>query len=127
MKLASNTIEPSGLNKASVVIPFSANNHKAVALAKTDANAEMPFLELKNVCKSYGLGNAETVVLNNINLRIKAGEFIAIVGFSGSGKTTLISTIAGLIQADSGEVLKQGKAINAHRGQTAVSCSKIIR
>ncbi|CCE23965.1 ABC transporter ATP-binding protein [Methylotuvimicrobium alcaliphilum] len=67
-----------------------------------------PFLQLKNVCKSYGEGKAKTSVLKNINLDIEAGEFIAIVGFSGSGKTTLISTIAGLIEADSGEVLKQG-------------------
>ncbi|MGD7034546.1 ABC transporter ATP-binding protein [Methylotuvimicrobium buryatense] len=70
-----------------------------------------PFLQLKNVCKSYGEGKAKTSVLKNINLDIEAGEFIAIVGFSGSGKTTLISTIAGLIEADSGEVLKQGRPI----------------
>lgn len=72
-------------------------------------DAHLPLLELKAVCKSYGA----TSILNNINLSIKEGEFIAIVGFSGSGKTTLISTIAGLIQADSGEVLKQGAAITA--------------
>jgi len=68
-----------------------------------------PLVELKNICKSYG----NTSILKNINLTIKKGEFIAIVGFSGSGKTTLISTIAGLIQADNGEVLKQGKPITA--------------
>lgn len=70
-------------------------------------DAHQPLLELKAVCKSYGA----TSILNNINLSIKEGEFIAIVGFSGSGKTTLISAIAGLIQADSGEVLKQGQPI----------------
>jgi nitrate/nitrite transport system ATP-binding protein len=70
-------------------------------------DAHQPLLELKAVCKSYGA----TSILNNINLSIKEGEFVAIVGFSGSGKTTLISTIAGLIQADSGEVLKQGQPI----------------
>jgi nitrate/nitrite transport system ATP-binding protein len=70
-------------------------------------DAHQPLLELKGVCKSYGA----TSILNNINLSIKEGEFIAIVGFSGSGKTTLISAIAGLIQADSGEVLKQGQPI----------------
>ena len=75
-------------------------------------DAQLPLLELKGVCKSYGA----TSILNNINLSIKEGEFIAIVGFSGSGKTTLISTIAGLIQADSGEVLKQGSA--DHRAGT---------
>lgn len=72
-------------------------------------DAHQPLLELKDVCKSYGA----TSILNNINLSIKEGEFVAIVGFSGSGKTTLISAIAGLIQADSGEVLKQGKPITA--------------
>jgi len=70
-------------------------------------DAHQPLLELKAVCKSYGA----TSILNNINLSIKEGEFVAIVGFSGSGKTTLISAIAGLIQADSGEVLKQGQPI----------------
>ncbi|MDO9107058.1 MAG: ABC transporter ATP-binding protein [Methylovulum sp.] len=76
-------------------------------------DAELPLLELINVCKAYGEGSQKTSILKNINLSIKDGEFIAIVGFSGSGKTTLISTIAGLISADSGEVLKQGKPITA--------------
>lgn len=70
-----------------------------------------PLLELKDVCKSYGEGKDKTSVLKNINLNIKDGEFIAIVGFSGSGKTTLISAIAGLIMNDSGEVLKSGEPI----------------
>ena len=72
-----------------------------------------PLVELKNVCKAYGEGKDKISILKNINLTVKEGEFIAIVGFSGSGKTTLISAIAGLIQADSGEVLKQGKPITA--------------
>ncbi len=113
MSLAINTIKPPGLNKSSTVIPFTGSNPKELTMSRTDELAKKPLLELKNVCKSYGEGNSKTSVLNNINLRIKEGEFIAIVGFSGSGKTTLISTIAGLIQADSGDVLKQGKTINA--------------
>ncbi|WP_294261783.1 nitrate ABC transporter ATP-binding protein [Propionivibrio sp.] len=72
----------------------------------------MPILELKNLSKSYGSGANATSVLNNINLQIKAGEFVAIVGFSGSGKTTLISLIAGLIAADSGAVLLNGKPVD---------------
>jgi len=73
----------------------------------------LPLVELKNVCKSYGEGKDKSSILKNINLNIREGEFIAIVGFSGSGKTTLISMIAGLIQADSGELLKHGKPITA--------------
>lgn len=72
-------------------------------------DAVQPFLELKNVSKHYG----SIQILNDINLSIKSGEFIAIVGFSGSGKTTLISAIAGLIQPDKGQILKQGNVISA--------------
>src|SRR5436190_18404836 len=64
----------------------------------------MPFLELKNVSKSFGPSGARSDVLKDINLAIDKGEFVAIVGFSGAGKTTLISLIAGLLKADSGTV-----------------------
>jgi nitrate/nitrite transport system ATP-binding protein len=68
-------------------------------------------LELRNVGKGYGSGAARSEVLDGLNLRVEPGEFVAIVGFSGSGKTTLISLLAGLIRADRGEVLKNGKPI----------------
>jgi nitrate/nitrite transport system ATP-binding protein len=76
----------------------------------------MAFLELKHVGKSYGSarrqgdgsGGRRTEVLADVNLSIEEGEFVAIVGFSGSGKTTLIATIAGLVPADSGEILLNG-------------------
>ncbi|MDG4592251.1 MAG: nitrate ABC transporter ATP-binding protein [Defluviicoccus sp.] len=71
----------------------------------------MTFLELDGVSKSYGSGSGRSEVLHDINLRIDRGEFIAIVGFSGSGKTTLISTIAGLVQPDAGQVRLQGKPV----------------
>jgi nitrate/nitrite transport system ATP-binding protein len=72
----------------------------------------MSFLSIKNLNKSYGTGSSKTSVLKDINLEINEGEFVAIVGFSGSGKTTLISSIAGLIKPDSGEVIKKGEAIS---------------
>ncbi len=68
----------------------------------------MAFLELKNVSKSYGEGTARSEVLSGIDLAVEEGEFIAIVGFSGSGKTTLISTMAGLVMPDDGEVTLKG-------------------
>jgi nitrate/nitrite transport system ATP-binding protein len=68
-------------------------------------------LQLKNVYKAFGEGRQRTEVLNNINLNIQEGEFVAIVGYSGSGKTTLIKLLAGLQQADQGEVLYKGQAI----------------
>ncbi len=71
----------------------------------------MAFLEIENVSKAYGSGAARMEVLRDISLSIEEGEFVAIVGFSGSGKTTLISTLAGLITPDSGEVRLKGKAV----------------
>ncbi|MPZ12126.1 MAG: ATP-binding cassette domain-containing protein [Kiloniellaceae bacterium] len=68
----------------------------------------MAFLELKGVCKAYGEGSGRSSVLKDIYLTVGEGEFVAIVGFSGSGKTTLISTIAGLVAPDRGEVLLKG-------------------
>jgi nitrate/nitrite transport system ATP-binding protein len=69
-------------------------------------------LELSAVSKSYGTGAGATPVLKDINLKIKEGEFVAIVGFSGSGKTTLISLMAGLLQADAGVLLCKNREIN---------------
>lgn len=66
-----------------------------------------PLLELKGVSKAYG----DVQVLKDINLSIKEGEFVAIVGFSGSGKTTLISLIAGLIKPDAGSISFKGTPI----------------
>ena len=113
MSLATHTSKSTGINNAAKVLAFTGNAATREKPAQPGAKLNTPLLELKNVSKAYGEGNARTQVLNNINLNIQDGEFIAIVGFSGSGKTTLISTIAGLIQADGGDLLKQGKPITS--------------
>jgi len=71
----------------------------------------MAFLELDGVSKSYGAGATRNDVLEGIDLAVEEGELIAIVGFSGSGKTTLISTIAGLVAPDTGEVRLNGRPV----------------
>ncbi|MCO5162651.1 MAG: ABC transporter ATP-binding protein [Mesorhizobium sp.] len=71
----------------------------------------MAFLEVNGMSKAYGEGEHRTEVLSGIDLAVEEGEFIAIVGFSGSGKTTLISSIAGLVQPDAGEVRVSGRPI----------------
>ncbi|MDT0606426.1 ABC transporter ATP-binding protein [Croceitalea rosinachiae] len=71
----------------------------------------MAYLELKNVCKTYGQGLNTTEVLSDINLSIEEGEFVAIVGFTGSGKTTLVNLVNGLLQPTSGEVLFKGELV----------------
>src|SRR5882672_24585 len=64
----------------------------------------MPYLELKNVSKSYGANGSHAEILRDINLTVEKVEFVAIVGYSGAGKTTLISLIAGLLRPDHGSI-----------------------
>lgn len=73
----------------------------------------MAICEIKGLCKHYGKGAQTTQVLDNINLSIEDGEFVAIVGFSGSGKTTLISCMAGLVKPDAGAVYFRGQEVTA--------------
>ncbi|GGC27452.1 hypothetical protein GCM10011371_13760 [Novosphingobium marinum] len=69
-------------------------------------------LSIKGVTKSYkGQTGGVTQVLDGIDLDVEEGEFIAILGFSGAGKTTLISSVAGLVEPDAGEILLHGKPI----------------
>ncbi|MEP0393144.1 MAG: nitrate ABC transporter ATP-binding protein [Erythrobacter sp.] len=74
---------------------------------------DTPFLSLKDVRKDYTAKTGEvTHVLGGIDLEMKEGEFVAILGFSGAGKTTLINSIAGLVEPDSGSMTLRGKAID---------------
>jgi nitrate/nitrite transport system ATP-binding protein len=77
---------------------------------------DTPILEIRSLNKGY----PGTPVLNDINLSVTEGEFIAILGFSGTGKTTLISLIAGLLDADSGEILIRGKRVDGPGGETSL-------
>jgi nitrate/nitrite transport system ATP-binding protein len=71
----------------------------------------MSFVLLQGISKSYGWGKGLTEVLTNVNLEVKRGEFVAIVGYSGAGKTTLMSIIAGLIKPDAGSVALNGAEV----------------
>lgn len=64
----------------------------------------MELLRVENLSKSYGKGEAKVDALKNINLSIKKGEFIAIVGPSGSGKSTLLHLLGGVDKQTSGNV-----------------------
>lgn len=67
-----------------------------------------PFVTLKDLVKSYG----EKTVLRNFNLSIGEGEMVALLGPSGCGKSTSLKILAGLEQADSGEVIINGRDVS---------------
>ena len=69
-------------------------------------------ISLKNITKSFKLGDNEIEILHGINLEIKKGEFIAIIGQSGSGKSTLMNILGCLDSPSGGEYLLDGKDIS---------------
>ena len=71
----------------------------------------MKILEVQNLCKTYGKGEAEVRALDHVSFSVGKGEFIAIVGESGSGKSTLLNVVGALDNPTSGKVLIDGKDI----------------
>jgi zinc/manganese transport system ATP-binding protein/zinc transport system ATP-binding protein len=69
-----------------------------------DSAGAVPLVELVEVSSSYG----NTVALQDVSLKIRSGQFMAIVGPNGGGKTTLLRTILGMVPPDSGRVLLRG-------------------
>lgn len=67
-------------------------------------------LELKNLKKTYQVGDTVTHALNDVSLAFRKQEFVAILGPSGSGKTTLLNVIGGLDQYDSGDMIINGQS-----------------
>ena len=75
--------------------------------------ASPPLIELKHVTKVYGSGAAQVRALDGVDLRIDAGEFVAIMGPSGSGKSTTMNIIGGLDQPTGGTYLFKGVDVGA--------------
>lgn len=68
----------------------------------------MNLIELKNVSKSYFGGSSKKLVLNNINLTVRQGDFVLLRGKNGAGKTTLLKIVLGLLKPTNGEVKLMG-------------------
>ena len=67
-------------------------------------------IEMRGITKTFG-----SVVANNgINLNVKSGEILALLGENGSGKTTLMNMLSGIYQPDSGSILVDGKEVKIH-------------
>ena len=72
----------------------------------------MSMIELKDIGKIYGKGDAKTEALKHINWTVEEGEFWSIVGPSGSGKTTLLNVLGCMDKPTSGEYLLGGKRVD---------------
>ena len=77
-------------------------------------------LELTGVEMAFDTPKGPFVALDNINLKIKKGEFVSLIGHSGCGKSTVLSIVAGLLQATKGGCILDGHEINSPGPERAV-------
>jgi putative ABC transport system ATP-binding protein len=84
-------------------------------------NGNGRLIDLRQVVKTYESAAGTFTALNGVDLQVKPGEFVTIVGKSGSGKSTLINVITGIDRPTSGQVMVSGAAVHTLReGQMAV-------
>ncbi len=72
----------------------------------------MKILEVRNASKIYGEGEKAVAALNEVNLKLEAGELNAFLGPSDSGKSTLLNVIGGLDALTQGEIFFQGDKLS---------------
>lgn len=72
----------------------------------------MAYVEFKNVCKHYQIGEVITKALNNASFTIDEGELVTIVGPSGSGKSTCLNVLGCMDKATKGTVILNGNEIS---------------
>ena len=72
-------------------------------------------IELKGITKTFG----SVVANNNVNLNVRPGEILALLGENGSGKTTLMNMLSGIYQPDKGQIFVDGKAVSIHSPEDA--------
>ena len=80
------------------------NAHPALGSGSSQSR-DGHIIKLNQIVKTYGTPSGSYTAVQDINLRIQAGEFVAIVGKSGSGKTTLLNLLAGIDRPTKGEAI----------------------
>jgi len=76
----------------------------------------MEILRTNNLKKTYGKGENEICAVDNVNISINKGEFVAIIGKSGSGKSTLLHILGGVDEPTSGQVIVNGENLQNLKG-----------
>jgi putative ABC transport system ATP-binding protein len=71
---------------------------------ETPTSVQAPAVKVRKLIKSFGTGDTKITVLKGIDLEVRMGELLLLVGESGGGKTTLLSAIAGILDIDEGDL-----------------------
>jgi len=85
----------------------------------SNADTRQPFIDLRNVVKTYDSLAGSITALQGIDLQIYRGEFLIVTGKSGSGKTTLVNTVTGLDRITSGEIWVDGAPLHHFSSERA--------
>ena len=80
----------------------------------------MSYIEFKNVCKEYKMGEITIKALNNTNFQIEKGELVVIVGPSGAGKTTALNILGGMDTATTGKVTVDGREVTKLKNKALI-------
>lgn len=73
---------------------------------------DIPFIEFKDVVKTYGSGDGMQIAVDHVSFTIDAGEFVVILGQSGAGKSTVLNMLGGMDQPTSGTVTIDGQRVS---------------
>jgi NitT/TauT family transport system ATP-binding protein len=90
---------------------------ESVALERPTAQ---PKIRLRGVSQRFGRGDEAVLALDQIDLELRAGEFVAVVGESGCGKTTLLRLVAGLLEPSAGQVELAGRPVRGPSPEVAM-------
>ncbi|MGG6296149.1 ABC transporter ATP-binding protein [Leptolyngbya sp. AN02str] len=86
-------------------------NSTQLATSETQPITQPNFLEIRDVSKTFVTPKGEFPVLDGVNLSVKEGDFMCVIGHSGCGKSTLLNMVAGFLTPTEGEVLLQSQRI----------------
>lgn len=78
----------------------------------SEVNGNGHIVQVKDVVKSFPVGDSEVTILKGISFNVKRGEFVSIVGPSGNGKSTLLNMITGIDRPSDGEVVVTGRDVH---------------
>lgn len=81
--------------------------------SQEEREEKMAFVEFRDVCKIYQMGEVQVAAVSGMTFDIERGEFVAVVGPSGAGKTTLLNMLGGMDSCSSGSIALDGREISS--------------
>ncbi|MEM7802225.1 MAG: ABC transporter ATP-binding protein [Chloroflexota bacterium] len=78
----------------------------------TENSNKKNIIEMRQIIKSFPVGNSELTILHGVSFQVASGEFVSIVGPSGNGKSTLLNMITGIDRPTGGEVIVTGRPVH---------------